>query len=67
MELNLPYIDDKFERVYDKLDEISKKQTDFELQMSRKVDRNTLILNGIVWFVGLVVTANVVCLVRYLW
>lgn len=57
----------RFDKIDDKLNEISDKLTSLELQMTKKVDRNTLILNGMLWFIGIVVTANVICLARYLW
>jgi len=58
------YIDKKFERVYDKLDEISDKQTAFELGMSKKVQRNSLIVNAILWFIGVVIVAGVYAFAR---
>ena len=64
--LDLQYIDKKFERVYDKLDEISAKQTAFELAVTKKVQRNALILNGMLWFIGVVSAACVGVLIRSL-
>jgi len=65
--LETQYIDKKFDSVYTKLDEVKKELVEFKLHTTKRVDRNTLILNGILYVVGIVVTANVVCLVRYFW
>ncbi len=67
MPLSLEYIDKKFDSVYEKLDEINDKVTALELKTCRKVDRNSFILNGMLWFIGIVVAANIVAWVRYLW
>lgn len=64
---DLQPINDRLDKIDDKLDEVYNKLTALELKTCRRVDRNTLILNGILWFGGLVVTANVVAWVRYLW
>ena len=65
--LDLQYIDKKFDSVYEKLDDLCKKLTALELKTCRRVDRNSFILNGMLWFIGIVIAANVVAWVRYVW
>ena len=67
MPLSSQYIDKKFESVYEKLDELTAKVAALELKTCRRVDRNSFILNGMLWFIGIVVAANVVAWVRYVW
>lgn len=60
-------INDRFDKVDDKLDKLTAKITALELKTCRRVDRNSFILNGMLWFIGIVVAANVVAWVRYIW
>ncbi len=67
MPLSSQYIDKKFENVNNKLDEITNKLSSLELKLTKRVDRNSFVISGLLWFIGIVVAANIVCLVRYLW
>jgi len=67
MPLNSQYIDDKFDKVDKKQDQMLAKLTALELDMTKKVSRNSFILNGMLWFIGIVIAANVVAWVSYIW
>ena len=66
--LETQYIDKKFDSVYEKLDALTEKVSALELKTCRRVDRNSFILNGLLWFIGLLIagaiTGGITILVR---
>lgn len=52
-------IDDRLDTIDKKLDTISEKLSTLELKLTRKVDRNSLILNGMLWVICALTTAGI--------
>ena len=52
----------QFDRINDKLDEIIENQHTFEMKMTKRVGRNTLLINAALWIVCAVVGAGIVSL-----
>lgn len=53
---------EQFNKVYKKLDKIISNQHKIELKLTKKVDRNTFILNAMLWVICAVSTTGIVCL-----
>lgn len=65
MALNSQSTNDRLERMETKLDLIKDSQSRLELSLTKKVVRNSLILNGMLWLLALLTTAGVVELIRH--
>lgn len=52
----------QFDKVYTKLDKIIETQHNIELKLTKKVDRNTFILNAMLWVICAVAGSGIVCL-----
>ena len=50
----------------EKLDRIETLLHEMEIKLTRRVDRNSLILNGMLWFVGAVVVAGLYALSTFI-
>lgn len=53
-------INDRLDKIDEKLDTVIDNQHKMELKFTKRVGRNTFICNGLLWFTGIVVTAGVV-------
>ncbi len=55
-----PYTRNLITKIDKKLDTVIKNQHSMELKFTKRVDRNTFICSGVLWFTGLVIAAGVV-------
>jgi tetrahydromethanopterin S-methyltransferase subunit G len=62
--VELQSIKDELDKVNEKLDTVIGNQHSLELKMTKRVDRNTFICNGLLWFIGVIVAAGIVALYR---
>ncbi len=63
---NTQYTNDRLDKIDTKLDKVLANQNSMELKLTRRVDRNTLILNTILWVSGVLFIAGVSTLLAFL-
>ncbi len=56
---------EKLETIQKSLDEIKEKLHAMELKLTRRVDRNSIILSGMLWTIGTVVGGVIIVLIKY--
>jgi len=65
MEPNSPSTNDRLGKIEDKLDEINGKLSELELSLTKKVLRNSLVINGILWVLAAITSGAIAVVVKY--